>query len=561
MRAGRATIWTAVIASMAAACVESPDTAPTSTSTAVTASTATVPATTTTTIFSIYPPPVAVTPDGEWRTTVLDVTDEVLGFAELMGNPVMLVRHADDGLIAYRLGDDGWEAIRDGTASVTKLQRVEWGPMAGDGNRVVVTLTGKERGGLGGRRHRQLAFVSTTDGDVFTTRAWSGAYISDITTDGDRWVALGKELDESGAFVETIWLSSEGDTWELVRFGPAAEEMFLESVALGNGTIVVIARPPRTTTRFALSSTDGHEWRRVPLESGTGSRVHFVDGRFEVATGSRFGESAQDAGLWSLDGQNWEAFTVESGPPNPALWGDGATQGYLFGVDAPSGRDDLLVTAGTSMHRTDLLYCYDDSATCRRSFGAIWIREDRLWRRIELDIPGGFVHQESSGGTIIDRAAYVAGTLVVVGLGIDPQYGGRYGRWLLTWHAVDGSSLPASSPPLDTSPPLADYAQPEQYGDALMPGVEYAIPITDYCGALSYLGTFGDVVWRSDNIGAEIDPSWPSKEFSLPGHGGGSRVFGLAVLVAEDLVEYRIPGRGVIATFHPGTREGLVVCA
>jgi hypothetical protein len=86
--------------------------------------------------------------------------------------------------------------------------------------------------------------------------------------------------------------------------------------------------------------------------------------------------------------------------------------------------------------------------------------------------------------------------------------------------------------------------------------------MTDWCSRLDRLGVFNKEFWVSDDMPETISPEWPRRWVQNPTRGGwgfegegveGYMLLGVAVLVADDLIEYRIPGVGVVGTFHPGS--------
>lgn len=489
---------------------------------------------------------------GEWRPTTIEGT--ILGFVEFGGTAAMLLVDEDDRLTLLRLTERGWEPVTSDPVKVTNLRRVEWGPVASDGERIVLALTGLERDGPGGDGNRLLQTITTIDGEIFTAQAERGFRVTDIAYDEGRWVAVGEQIDAGIPPTPIVWLSGDGVSWDR----PLVDELLrndlrLISVTAGGGRIVALAH--NTWRPIALSTSDGVDWHLVPLERGPdSSRIDFVDGRFE------FGDL--DGGLESEDGVVWKAFESLSGTADAATWGDGTSNHFDgFRVVTPIPVAGSLLTAGTSTHKTSSLYCYDDLATCHEAFLAMWVRTDRTWRRLELDLPGPPINSwGSTSGFIVEEVAYAAETLILKTN--SREEGEGWVREVWNWHHGDNTALPDEAPPLDTSPPVARYAIPD-HDEPLELGVEYAIPISAFCDLrhLSNLGTFGGVVWRSSDIGQRIDPSWPSRTITYPSVGRGSIVFGVAERVSESIVEYRIPGAGTIATYQPGTEEGLSFCA
>lgn len=487
---------------------------------------------------------------GEWRP--IQVGDTILGFVEFHGAAAILTVDDDDRVTVLRLMEGAWEPVTSAPVEVTNLSGVEWGPLASDGERIVLTLTGRERNGPGGRRNRLLQTITTTDGEHFSAGAERGATVNDITYDAGRWVTIGEQFELTG-WSPAVWLSRDGISWERAVIDELQRnELQLHSVTAAGGRIVALAY--NTWRPIAVSTADGVDWRLVPLEvAAVIPRLKFVDGRFEV--GDLHG------GLESEDGVVWKPFEARSGPSDAATWGDGALE-FFDGLHAgtPIPVAGSLLTAGTSTHRTDSLYCYDNVETCHEGFLAIWVRTALTWRRLQLDLPGPAFHSWGRGrGFFVEEVAYAAGTLFLTTQSLEMTEG--WIRTVWTWHHAH-PGLPDAAPPLDTSPPRAGHAVPDHL-EPLQIGVEYAIPIATSCSPsfLSYLGTYGGVAWRSDDIGERIDPSWPSRRFYNPAAAGGSIVFGLAERVSESTVEYRVPGVGTIATFHPGTTDDLRFCA
>lgn len=533
---------------------------------ATSTSTSTSLATTTTTTLSFppYPPFEVEAPGGRWRTTQLSIDTPVVGFAELGGDAYMILRHPDDRVSAHRLADDGWEAVRYEPVAVTNLRGIRLGPMASDGERILLVVNGRERGPTDGPRRRMTVLASTTDGDQYSMVTVPDAWFTDITTDGETWFATGSVYATGQEPSGAIWSSTDGESWVRI-FGPRTRDWSPHSIAAGGGRVIAIAG-----STVLSKETSGGSWHfpRVAGENDRLTRVLYVQDHFEVHT--NVGQ-----GYRSVDGVDWEPFVDAAAPPEATVWGDWFTErGWPVHARDLYGEGAVLIKSGVSMHRTDWRHCYDDPNTCRRAFAAIWLRADGNWSRVELPVPGAIESQDMGYGTLVSEADIVGGRIVLVGVSDLPGVPREDdGYWIWHWVPDDAVSLPPASDPLDTSLPTSDLAprpgyspQMEAYFGELEPGVEYAIPLTDWCLRLDQLGVFNEKFWVSDNMPETIPPGWPRRWVQAPYRGGwggilegegveGYWAFGVAVLVSDDLIEYRIPGIGVVGTFHPGSPE------
>jgi hypothetical protein len=520
--------------------------------------------------FPRYPPLEVEAPGGRWRTTQVSIDTPVVGFAELGGDAYAILRHPDDRVSAHRLADDGWEAVRYEPVALADLRGIRWGPMASDGERILLVINGRERGPTDGPRRRMTVIASTTDGDRYSTVIVPDAWFTDITTDGETWFAIGSIYSATGREpAGAIWSSADGESW-ITSFGPSqtAVEWTFHSIAAGGGRVVATATQSQTQLfrrNTTLSAEIGGPWHLTPVvgENARLTRVLYVADHFEVHTDL-------GRGYRSIDGVDWEPFVDDAAPPEAtAVWGDWFEE-RPWSVHARDlrGEGAVLIKSGVSMHRTDWRHCYDDSSTCRQAFAAIWLRANGEWSRVELPIPGAIESMDMSDGTMVSEADIVGGRIVLVGESDVPGVSREGdGYWIWHWVPDDGVSLPPPSDPLDTSPPDSDLAprpryspQLEGYYGELEPGVEYAIPMSDGC-SLDRLGVFNEEFWVSDDMPEAISPEWPRRWVQNPTRGGwgfegegveGYMVLGVAVLVSDDLIEYRIPAVGVVGTFHPG---------
>lgn len=547
----------------------------TSTSTSA-AATSTLPATTTTTTltFPKYPPPEVEAPGGRWRTTQLSIDSAVVGFAELGGEAFMILQHPDDRVSTHRLAGEDWEAVRSEPVALADLKNISWGPMASNGQRILLVGNGREPGPTDGRRRRMTVIASTTDGDQYTTVTVPDAWFTDITTDGKTWFAIGNIYATGWEPAGAIWSSTDGESW-VRSFGPSttAVEWSFHSIAAGGGRVVATATQSQTqlyrANTMLSAETSGGNWHFTPIGDNNLPRaLLYVADHFEVHT-------ALGRGYRSADGVVWEPFVDDAAPPEETVvWGDWfEDHGSWVDPRGLHGEGAVLIKSGVSMHRTDWRYCYDDPTTCRQSFAAIWLRTDRVWWRVGLPIPGAIRSEDMGDGTNVASAEIVGGRIVIVGLSEVPEVPQEdHGYWIWLWVPDDGGALPPASDPLETSPPDSDLAPRPQYSPSyggyigiLESGVEYALPITDSCSGLSHLGVFNEKFWVSDDMPETIPPEWPKRWVQtapyndwtwfgpLSGEGiVGYRALGIAVLVSDDLIEYRIPGLGVVGTFHPG---------
>lgn len=580
MRARQSAAAIGLISAIVGSCAGSPNSGTETTGTAhpETSSTSTTGAptstTTTTLSFSQYPPLEVEAPGGRWRTTQLSIDTSVVGFVDLGGEGYMILRHPHHRVSAYRLVDDVWEAVRDDPVAPADLRRVRWGPIESDGERILLVANGRERGDPGGPQRRVAVVASTTDGDRYSTVTVPDAKFTDIATDGETWFAIGSSRKAGGESTGAIWSSTDGETWRAVfTSGQTDVEWMFNSIAVGGGRVVASGEFGQTQlfrSSMLLSSEIGGTWKLIPFgEDQRLTRALYAEDHFEVHT-------SLGRGYRSTDGVAWEPFVDEAAPPEAAdVWGD-QFQVLNFPLHAADLRNegDVLIKSGESMHRTDWLHCYDDPTSCRRAFAAVWLRTDGEWSRVELPIPGPIQSADMSGGTRVWGADIVGGTIALVGQSVIPGPSWEDdGHWVWHWVPDDGASRPPPSAPLDTLPPWSDLAPRPRYSGQLgyylgqlEPGVEYAIPLTDWCSGLDQLGLFNERFWVSDDMPVSIPPGWPKRWVQTAPYTDwqgppltegidGYRVLGVATLVSDDLIEYRIPAVGVVGTFHPGSPE------
>ena len=65
--------------------------------------------------------------------------------------------------------------------------------------------------------------------------------------------------------------------------------------------------------------------------------------------------------------------------------------------------------------------------------------------------------------------------------------------------------------------------------------------------------------WQSTDAPERMDPAWPSRQVRLT-FSPGIVVYGVMELVSEDLIEYSVPGFGVVATYQPSENSGVLFC-
>jgi len=466
----------------------------------------------------------------------------------------MMLRHPDHRVSAYRLVDEGWEAVRYEPVALADLRGIRWGPMVSDGERILLVVNGRERTPTEDKRRRMAVVASTADGDHYSTATVPDAWFTDIGTDGETWFAIGTSYAPGQGANGAIWSSTDGATW-VERFNSDQAEWTFDSIATGDGHIVVSGRYHQTqahTTPMVLTSTTGTAWDLIAFrgEEWSPGKLLYLDGRFELHT-------SVGLGYRSTDGVDWEPFLDEDSPSQAAaVWGDSpGPWGWGLRTTDLRHRGGVVLMSGVSMNRANWLHCYDDLNTCRRAFAAVWLREGGEWLRVELPVPGPIQSEDMGGGARVSGANLVGGTIVLVGLSLVPDAPREeQGYWVWHWVPDDGGSLPPPSPPLDTSPPDSDYVPRPGYYEPLAPGVEYAIPLMAGCWpdgqALGYLN---EAFWASDDMSEQVEPDWPAKWIQQPGPDGfaGYMVLGVAILVADGQIEYRIPGIGVVGTFQP----------
>ena len=329
--------------------------------------------------------------------------------------------------------------------------------------------------------------VSTDNGVGFraeTLDSGSFGYPTDIVAGAGRWIAVGSATPPGSRWGPGIWTSGDTITWSEVALDRWEGQRFaLTSIAVNDGLYVAAARRENKDRIVVLRSTDGTTWKRTNLDSPLNPGVHVIpnftglsinngvhvvpaqDG-FELLNLGHGGLESIDSRLRSLDGAVWTP--VE---PVPAVFGDGSL--HLSKVEHNAG---ITVAAGLSMHRSNVLHCYDDVATCQHRFSGVWVSNGDEWWRLDLS---GFDLAR------LVTAATVGDATIVVDV-VDH----RVRVW--TWEPNNGVATPPQAAPLDTSPPLTHLELPER-GEPLRIGVRYAKPQGNACGNFSSLGKLNGV--------------------------------------------------------------------
>jgi hypothetical protein len=195
--------------------------------------------------------------------------------------PRFLPKHGANALTAIASGNSGWIALGDQI----------W--FSADGQAWTAATASLEPAGDGGPLY-----------DGGSERGCCGIELRAALATPSGWVAVGGVTCFKCGTRGAVWLSSDGRSWERVRYTPAFEGSVMSSITRLHGGRLVAAGGQNVWT----SDDGGHTWsvhKVFPAEESV-SVTATEDGRGLLAISSN--SFADDAKLWiSTDGQTWTA--------------------------------------------------------------------------------------------------------------------------------------------------------------------------------------------------------------------------------------------------------------
>lgn len=161
----------------------------------------------------------------------------------------------------------------------------------------------------------QAATWTSADGRSWTpnpTSGVSGSEMQRVVWLGDRFVAVGNTVDDTGAlgFNPAAWISADGRSWEPVAVpgGDAGRAVVMRGLAVGVRGVVAVGPSPEGSVGVWVS-TDGRTWVLLPDGGDLAAPTPDLIGTFEaadvavmgnrlLAVGSFPGDQRRGAAVW-----------------------------------------------------------------------------------------------------------------------------------------------------------------------------------------------------------------------------------------------------------------------